>query len=204
MATLDQVIRRSKTASAFARGYLDYLSEVLAGLDESEIGRAAEVLERARIRGRKIFIIGNGGSAATASHMANDLGIGCRTGKGKRFQAISLTDNVAVMTALANDTSYENIFVGQLEVLLEPKDVVLAISASGNSPNIIRAIRYAKKRGAITIGFTGFDGGGLRKFCDHVVWAKTPKGEYGPVEDVHMILDHLLMTYLKAALRKAR
>jgi len=203
MDTLDKVIRRSRGAAEFAEGYLGYLCGVLKSLDAKAIGETAKVLERARKQGRKIFIIGNGGSAATASHMANDLGIGCKCGSNRRFQAISLTDNVAVMTAIANDTSYENLFVGQLEVLLQPKDVVVAISASGNSPNVVNAVRYAKRKGAVTIGFTGFDGGKLKKACDHVVWARTPKGEYGPVEDVHMVLDHLLMTYLKAAIKRS-
>jgi len=195
--------RKAGGAADFARRYLDRLAGLLQSIDTEEVGKVAGVLEEARRRGRKIFLIGNGGSAATASHMANDLGIGCKEHTGRRFQTISLTDNVPVMTAIANDYGYDEVFVGQLEYLLSPRDVVIAISASGNSSNVVRAVRYAARKNAVTVGFVGFDGGALRRLCDHVVWVKTPKGEYGPVEDIHMILDHLLMSYLKSSSRHA-
>ena len=193
--------RKPGGPAGFARRYLDRLSDLLKSIDTEEVGRVAGVLAEARRRGRRIFLIGNGGSAATASHMANDLGIGCKEHAGRRFQTISLTDNVPVMTAIANDSGYDEVFVGQLEYLLSPRDVVVAISASGNSPNVVRAVRYAARKKAVTVGFVGFDGGALRRLCDHVVWVKTPKGEYGPVEDIHMVLDHLLMSYLKSSSR---
>lgn len=203
MAGLREATEQARSASAFARGYLDYLCGLLQRLDTGAIGKAAGILEEARRKGRRIYLIGNGGSAATASHMANDLSLGARAEGSGRFKAISLTDNHSVVTALANDSGYENVFSAQLEVLLEPGDVLVAISASGDSPNVVRAVEYAKSRGAATVAFAGFDGGAIARLCDIAVVARTPKGEYGPVEDAHMALDHLLMSYFKSRLSAA-
>ena len=154
----------------------------------------------ARERGSRVFFIGNGGSAATASHFANDLAIGTRTLE-KPFRVISLTDNVAVMTAIGNDYGYEQIFLQQLKTVMDPHDVVVAISASGNSPNLLTAIEWANAHGAITIGLTGFDGGRLASLAQQRVHIPSNKGEYGPVEDAHMILDHIVGNYLMLACR---
>ncbi len=143
----------------------------------------------------EIFILGNGGSAATASHMANDLNKGASVPGQPRFKAIALTDNVPLMTAWGNDTSYENIFVEQMMNFLELGDVVIAISASGNSPNVLRALRVARQYGAITIGFTGRDGGQLRRLVDHGVFI--PSDHIGQQEDGHMILDHVITSALR-------
>jgi len=151
---------------------------------------------------RAVFFIGNGGSAATASHFANDISIGTRTGDKKPFRAVSLTDNVAVMTALANDEGYDRMFVDQLRVHMRAGDSLVAISASGNSPNLIEAVDYATSRGATVIGLTGFDGGKLREKSDISLHVPTAKGEYGPVEDVHMIFDHLIGSYLIAEVKR--
>jgi D-sedoheptulose 7-phosphate isomerase len=174
---------------------------VLAKLDVKAIAACADAFWEARKRGSQIFFIGNGGSAATASHFANDIGIGTRP-EGKQFKAISLTDNVASMTAIANDYGYDDLFVRQLQVLLEPQDVVVAISASGNSPNVMKAIDYANAHGAITVGLTGFDGGKLAKAVKINLHVPTEKGEYGPVEDAHMVFDHLLGAYLMQKCRR--
>lgn len=180
----------------FVGQYLGRLEEILASLNHDEISRFMDALLAARDRGSRIFFIGNGGSAATASHFANDVGIGTRSWQ-KPFQAIALTDNVAVMTAIGNDYGYDQIFTLQLKTLLKPDDVVVAISASGNSPNVLRAIEYANEKGALTIGLTGFDGGELRKRAQLSVHVPSQKGEYGPVEDVHMIFDHLSACWLR-------
>jgi len=181
--------------AAYARGYLSYLAEVLGKLDERAVAAFIETLVQARERGAQIFFIGNGGSAATASHFANDVAIGCRSWD-RPFRAVSLTDNVPVMTAIANDYGYEHIFTLQLKTSLRPGDVVVAISASGNSPNVVNALEWAKEHGATTVALTGFDGGKLRQIADIGVHVETAKGEYGPVEDVHMVLDHLVGSYL--------
>ncbi|MCX6357409.1 MAG: SIS domain-containing protein [Candidatus Aureabacteria bacterium] len=178
------------------------MSALFDQMDCTAIGRMAEIFEDARRAGNKIFFMGNGGSAATASHFANDLGKGARV-KGKaQYKALSLADNVSLITALANDDGYDRIFIAQLEALLNKGDVVVGISASGNSPNVVKAIEYANAKGAITIGLTGFSGGRLKETAHLCIHVETPKGEYGPVEDVHMILDHLVTTYLKMRLGK--
>jgi len=184
--------------SAFAIGYLTHLIDVLKRLDVRAIGRVMTALDECRRRGAHIYFIGNGGSAATASHFANDLGVGMRAA-GKPFRAVSLTDNVAVLTCVANDQGYENIFLRQLELVLKPGDVLVAISASGNSPSVLRAIEHANEQGNTTIGLVGFDGGAMKSLCKIVVHVETSRGEYGPVEDVHMVLDHLMASYFARA-----
>ncbi len=195
MNNIERLFAEKPQAASFARGYLDHLSKLLEQLDTSEIAAFIAALTDARERGARIFFIGNGGSAATASHFANDVAIGCRSWD-RPFRAMSLTDNVPVMTAIANDYGYEHIFTLQLKTLMHPGDVVVAISASGNSPNVVNAIEWANENGATTIALTGFDGGKIRKSATLCVHVPTEKGEYGPVEDVHMILDHLVGAFL--------
>jgi D-sedoheptulose 7-phosphate isomerase len=195
MNHVDEIYQGSKTVKAFAEGYIKYLSSVLAAIDTSAIQKFTEAILKARDQGKQIFFIGNGGSAATASHFANDFSIGTRC-PWKPFKAIALTDNNAIMTAIGNDFGYDMLFVKQLEVLLQPGDLVVAISASGNSPNLLKAVEFAKSRGNICIGLTGFDGGKLKEMSDLFVHVQTPKGEYAPVEDAHMVLDHLIGSYL--------
>ena len=200
MNQLDRIFEQSPRPADFARAYLDYLSGILARLDTAAIAAFTETLLDARARDARIFFLGNGGSAATASHFANDIAIGTRSPE-KPFRAISLTDNAAAITAIANDDGYAEIFVQQLRTLLAPGDVVVAISASGNSENLIRAVEYANGRGATTVGLTGFDGGRLAKIVSLGVHIPTNPGEYGPAEDGHMILDHLIGAYLARRVR---
>ncbi|MBF0375320.1 MAG: SIS domain-containing protein [Alphaproteobacteria bacterium] len=202
MNQLDAIFAESADPARFAVAYAEHLCRLLRDLDSQAIGGFIELLLDARAAGRRIFFIGNGGSAATASHFANDIAIGTRCGD-KPFKAVSLTDNVAQITAIANDDGYEHVFTKQLEVLMEPGDVVVAISASGNSPNIVRALDLAKRRGNRTVALTGFDGGRIAAQADLVIHVRTAKGEYGPVEDVHMVLDHLVGAYLGRAVRAA-
>lgn len=192
MNNVERIYEERPEAAEFADGYLGYLSEILAKLDRGQIAKFVEALLDARRRGATVFFLGNGGSAATASHFQNDL----TRWRDNPMRIISLTDNVAVLTAIANDHGYEHIFRMQLENLLLPGDVVVAISVSGNSPNVVLAMEYAVSRGAITVGLTGFDGGRLGEMVDIHVHAPTLPGEYGPAEDVHMILDHLIVSFL--------
>jgi D-sedoheptulose 7-phosphate isomerase len=189
---VEDLFTKRPGGAAYADGYLRYLSEVLDQIDRESIAAFSEALLAARERGNRIFFLGNGGSAATASHWVNDL----TRWRGRPFRALSLTENVALLTAVANDFGYEHVFRQQLETLMGPGDMVVAISASGNSPNVVEAIQYANDNGAVTVGLTGFDGGRLREIAQIVVHAPTNKGEYGPAEDVHMILDHLVTSYL--------
>jgi len=195
MNTLDKIFSSNNEIKAFAESYIDYLSRVLRDISLDDIERFVDVLLSARERGSTIYFIGNGGSAATASHFANDIAVGTRTYE-KPFRVISLCDNQAVITAIANDDGYEKIFSQQLEILLKKDDVVVAISASGNSQNLLTAIDVAKRKEAISIGLTAFDGGKLRPAVDFSVHVPTEKKEYGPAEDAHMILDHLIGSYL--------
>jgi D-sedoheptulose 7-phosphate isomerase len=195
MNKIELLYRNRPQAIDFARGYLDYLEEVLRQLDVAAIAKFIDILLAARERDARIFFLGNGGSAATASHFANDLAIGCCKGV-KPFRAFSLTDNLAIVTAIGNDYGYEEIFCQQLHAHLVPGDVVVAISASGNSPNVIKAVEYANTVHAETVALTGFDGGRLKQLANLVIHVPTAKGEYGPVEDVHLILDHLVSSFI--------
>ncbi|MBF0231416.1 MAG: SIS domain-containing protein [Desulfamplus sp.] len=195
MNKLDEIFNESHNSAEFAEKYIIYLSEVLKKINIQEIVTFIEILQEARDQGKHIFFIGNGGSAATASHFANDLAIGTRSWK-KPLKVISLCDNNAIVSAIGNDDGFENIFLQQLQVLMEPEDIVVAISASGNSPNVIKAIRYANENGAKTVGLTAFNGGELRKISVNNIHIPTGNKEYGPAEDGHMILDHLIGSYL--------
>ena len=139
--------------------------------------------------------MGNGGSAADAQHIAAEL-VGRYKTERKALPAIALTTDTSAITAIANDDGYEKIFSQQLKVLLKKQDVVVAISASGNSPNLIDAINTAKKMNAISVGISAFDGGKMKEIVDFSLHVPTEKGEYGPAEDAHMILDHLIGNYL--------
>jgi D-sedoheptulose 7-phosphate isomerase len=200
MNKIDQIYSESLSINDYAKSYIDYLSSVLNNISLIDIEKFVEVLLEARERGSSIFFIGNGGSAATASHFANDIAIGTRTYK-KPFRAISLCDNQAVITAIANDDGYEKIFSQQLQVLLKKQDVVVAISASGNSPNLLDAIDTAKEMNAITVGISAFSGGKMKEMVDVSLYVPTEKGEYGPAEDAHMVLDHLISNYLMRLVR---
>ncbi len=175
--------------------YKKNLINIINAISDREISEFINVLLEARERGSTVYFIGNGGSASTASHFVNDLSIGVRS-SNKPFRAISLCDNQAVITAIANDYGYEYIFSKQLYTLLKEKDVVVAISASGNSKNLIKAINTAKEKKAITVGILAFDGGELKNNVDMSVHVLTPQGMYGQAEDAHMMLDQLITSYL--------
>lgn len=199
MNNLNKLISESTDAVQFAGAYLDYLSGLLRRLDRKAIAAFIETLEAARRNQNTVFVVGNGGSAATASHMANDFGVGTRIAeRGLPFRVLALTDNVAAMTAIGNDDGYEHVFVYQLRIHYRPGDMLIAISTSGNSSNVVSAAEWVKRQGGKVLGLVGFDGGALKNLCDVLIHAETPKGEYGPVEDVHMILDHLIYTWLRS------
>jgi D-sedoheptulose 7-phosphate isomerase len=187
---------------AFADEYLNYVQRVLAVIDRADVGRFIHTLLAARERGATVFFVGNGGSAATASHFANDLAYGTNEYE-LPFRVLSLTDNVPVLTALGNDYGYEEIFVRQLKVLGRTGDVLVAISASGNSPNLLRAMEHAKGAGIRTVALTAFDGGKMKPLADEGIHIPTEPKEYGPAEDAHMVLDHLVGAYLMRLVRNA-
>ena len=178
--------------------YISQLQGILERLSLADVRQSIDLVMEAYHADRQIFIIGNGGSASTASHIANDLGKGTSVPGVRRFRAISLTDNVATMTAWSNDVSYDDVFVEQLKNLINPGDLVIGISASGNSENVLRAIRHAKTMGCKTIGWIGFGGGKLKQIAD--VSVVVDSHNYGPVEDVHLILNHIHHAWIRKEL----
>ena len=183
--------------STFADTYLRSLTACLAGLDRQAIVEILERPEKAWTEGATIFLAGNGGSAATASHMATDLAktVAGMDGAGQGFRTIALTDNVPMLTAWANDVGYEEVFAGQLRALAKSGDLLILISGSGNSRNLLRAARAAKELGLTTIGLLGKGGGQLKAMVD--ITAVVPSDDYGPIEDAHLAINLLFTAYFK-------
>lgn len=175
-----------------ALSHLKRVEDVLRLVDREALFRVHSRICAARDNGRTVYLAGNGGSAATATHWANDLGKAAKRSGRAPIRVLSLTDNTSWFTALGNDEGYESVFAGQLDNFAQPGDVLVAISASGNSPNLLRAVEVAKVRGASTIAMVGFDGGALRAAVDDVVLVPTEAGAYELVEDAHMVLCHVV------------
>ena len=186
------------------RNYLeDYctgLSKALEKVPQDRFEEFVQLLESAYHDGRQVFFMGNGGSGSTASHIACDLNKGVSYGREQRFRVISLNDNAATLTAYANDVSYEDVFIEPLKNFLRPGDLVVGISGSGNSPNVLKAIGYANAHGAHTVGLCGFDGGKLAGMVHTPVLA--PVHDMQKAEDVHMILLHVVMQVLHTRLKQ--
>lgn len=179
----------------FIETYLTELELTIRSMSRDQIRAVAEELHKVWRATAQIFLCGNGGSAATASHMANDLNKFTAVQGKPRFRAISLTDNVPVMTAIGNDLSYADIFVEQLRNLMQRGDILIAISASGNSANVVKAAEYARRNGAVVIGFCGRPGGRLAEIANLKIIV--PSDRIGQQEDGHMILDHVLAGALR-------
>jgi D-sedoheptulose 7-phosphate isomerase len=183
---------RTSHATQLAADYLQAFRMLLQRVDLDAMDRVVQRLRCAREQGSMIYVAGNGGSAATASHWVNDLGKATTRPGLAPMRVMSLCDNISWLTALANDEGYERAFAGQLENFARPGDVLVVISASGNSPNLLRAVELAKDVGIVTLGFLGFDGGALKSMVDDYLWLPTAKGEYGLVEGTHAMLCHIL------------
>jgi D-sedoheptulose 7-phosphate isomerase len=175
-----------------ATNYLQTFELLLHQIDMNALERIVQQLRNARDSGATIYAAGNGGSAATASHWVNDLGKATKTPGRPPMRVMSLSDNISWLTALANDEGYERVFSGQLENFARAGDVLIVISASGNSPNLIGAVELARRLGVVTIGFLGFDGGALKNRVDEYLWLPTEKGAYGLVESGHALICHIL------------
>lgn len=199
---LEEMFQRATTAQQYFGEYHKYLNELLHSLDYRTIEEVTQLILEKSKDGQTIFLIGNGGSAATASHFALDLAECSQPGAGLYFRAVSLADSAPLLTALGNDKGYEEVFAGQIRNIFRRSDMLVAISASGNSPNVVAAARLAKELGGVTVGVVGFDGGALAKICDHVIHVRTNKGEYGPVEDIHLVINHMIALYLRMKLNK--
>ena len=184
---------------SFTTNYLNDLHTLMKTMNIDEFDKMKSHIESHHKNNSRIYIIGNGGSASTASHMANDLGTGLKRRNLLSLDVLSLCDNTSISTALANDIGYENIFYMQLRDILKPEDTIIAISCSGNSPNIVKAIEYGKEVGTTIISLTGFSGGKLKDASDINIHFETSSDNYGMVEDAHIIINHMLFSYFNKA-----
>jgi D-sedoheptulose 7-phosphate isomerase len=175
--------------------YLEDLKKTIDGLPRDRIQRVIDILHEARLNKQQVFVMGNGGSASTASHFVCDLAKNTRARSVPNFKVIGLTDNMPIFSALANDDGYENVFADQLASYMQPGDVVIGISTSGNSENVLRAIQLAHSISAKTIGLTGFDSGKLGALVD--VNLHVPSDCIEHVEDIHLVLEHLICKALR-------
>ncbi|MCI9577227.1 MAG: SIS domain-containing protein [Oscillibacter sp.] len=180
--------------------YFSSVSAVLEKIDRAELNTAMNQLVDAYSRGTNIYCFGNGGSAATASHMLNDFNKGVSAGLNRKFRFQCLNDNLAILTAIANDIGYADVFLEQMRGKLQPGDMIVAISGSGNSVNVIKGVEYAKSCGCETIGITGYDGGRLRELADYHM--HVPVFDMQIVEDIHMIFNHMMMRIFRQELGK--
>lgn len=185
----------------FSDDYLNYISDLISQLDRNHISQFVNHVLGVRDNKQTIFFLGNGGSASTASHFVNDISLGSRQFENP-FRAVSLCDNQAVITAIANDDGYENIFLQQLQTQAKPGDSMVCISASGNSQNLVKAVEWSKANGIYTISLTAFDGGYLKQHTDLNIHVPTKIGEYGPAEDLHMVICGLIGSYFRALFLK--
>ena len=180
----------------FIKNYFEYNSSIMQSLDYSALEKFVDLILSSREKNQTIFFIGNGGSASTATHFVNDITLGSRQFEDP-FRCISLCDNQACITAIGNDDGYENIFLQQLQTLFKPGDILVAISASGNSQNLLDAADWIKTKDGYMVGLTSFDGGILKEKSDLNSHVPAVKGEYGPAEDIHMMICGLVGTLLR-------
>lgn len=177
-----------------AANYLDRLSKALSGLDPQQIDQAIAIIANAWQNGRQIITLGNGGSSLTALHYINDWNKSIYLATGKPFRGRSLIDNIGLIMAYANDVSFQDVFVEQLKNVLQPRDLVIGISGSGNSENVIRAVNYANEQDAITLGICGYSGGKLKEIAQHYIWVNVNDMQLS--EDIHAIFGHIVMQKL--------
>lgn len=185
-----------------AQDYFGGLNGVLAKLDLAAVDRIANVLFEAYKAGKTTFLFGNGGSAALASHFACDLGKGTLVEGTPRFRALAFTDSVPMLTAWANDSGYENVFSGQLKNFVQSGDIAFAISGSGNSPNVLKALETAREHGAYNIGIGGFQGGKMKALCDLCLVVPSDNMQY--IEDVHLVITHAIFSAVRSKILNAR
>ena len=192
MKTLKHHFKKSKNFKIFAKKYIDYLSNSLKDLDLDSLDEIRKELEIVKRKKKTIFVFGNGGAAATAITIANDLGFDImkKSKSKKTFNIVCLNENQSVITAIANDTGYENIFLNQLKIKFMKDDVAIILSASGNSTNLIKAAKWLKGKGKV-FALLGFDGGKLLNYCNKHILIKSLKSDYGPVEDIQLVVNHI-------------
>jgi D-sedoheptulose 7-phosphate isomerase len=192
MKTLKHHFKESKNFKIFAKRYIDYLSNSLKDLDLDSLNEIRKELETVKRKKKTIFVFGNGGAAATAITIANDLGFDImkKSKSKKTFNIVCLNENQSVITAIANDTGYENIFLNQLKIKFKKDDIAIILSVSGNSNNLIKAAKWLKGKGKV-FALLGFDGGKLLNYCNKHILIKSLKSDYGPVEDIQLVVNHI-------------
>ena len=196
MHYLANLFQRADGFESYARGYFDRVAELARKIDLPAVVRAADYIGKTRQTGNALYFIANGGSAAVAAHWVNDLMAGANQEGKPPFRAYCLTDNTSTVTAIGNDSAFENIFRDQLRAYVRPGDVVIAMSVSGNSENIIRGLGAAREADATTIGIAGMTGGRMADCCDVFIHVPSTADEYGPVEDLFSLLEHLVIGWL--------
>ncbi len=207
MSTLPNQRGADATASPFSahearsKMYFQGVGAILRRLPFALIDRVTDSLWNAYLEHKTVYVFGNGGSAALASHCACDLGKGTTVNGNRRFRVLALTDNIPLMTAWANDASYDDIFAEQLTPFVDKGDIALAISGSGNSPNVLKALHVAREAGAITIGLTGFQGGKMKPLCDLCIII--PSDNMQVIEDLHVSVNHSIFLSLRARILEA-
>jgi D-sedoheptulose 7-phosphate isomerase len=189
-------MERNKVLTEFIIDYRTRLINLFNSINIIDLEKVIETMVTAFKNGNTVYVCGNGGSAATASHVQADFSFFVRYFTKFRPKVRALTDNVAMITAVGNDTTFNDIFVEQLKGHFVEGDAIICISASGNSENVIRAAQYANEKGGKSIGFIGFTGGKLKDVCSVSLHTPNEKGDYGPIEDLHMIYDHIIVNYL--------
>ena len=182
--------------------YLCRLQDAIAALSREDMSLLGETLFRAYRNNKQVFLLGNGGSSSTASHMAADIAKNTIAPHMRRFRVLSLNDNTALLTALANDLGYENVFSEQLQNLIRPGDLLIAISGSGDSPNVVNALRYAREQCAEIVGILGLGGGEAASLADLAI--VVPSDHYGIVEDVHLIINHIIVDHFQTKLAEVQ
>jgi D-sedoheptulose 7-phosphate isomerase len=208
MSTLPNQRKTDVSVSPFSpheanrsEAYLRDVGSVLRRLPFALVDRVTDALWSAYLEGKTVYVFGNGGSAALASHCACDLGKGTTVNGNRRFRVLALTDNIPLMTAWANDASYDDVFAEQLTPFIEKGDIALAISGSGNSPNVLKALHVAREAGAFTIGLTGFQGGRMKPLCDLCIII--PSDNMQVIEDLHVCVNHSIFTALRSRMLDA-
>lgn len=201
---LKKLSAQAENIKEFSVNYFVRLKNIFENINKNELVRFEKNLLDARSKNKTIFVFGNGGSASTATTMANDLGfdITKKTKTKKPFKFFCINDNTSVLTAIANDVGYENVFINQLKMHYKKGDIAIILSASGNSKNLINAAKWIKNKKGKVLSIVGFDGGLLKKNSDICLFFKCEKNEYGPIEDIHLIINHIFAHWFQKKLKK--
>lgn len=196
MNVLTQLFENADSPQQYVNDFCAHMTELVERLNADDVAGLIELVEKAGADDKTIFLVANGGSAAVSTHYVNDLSANSVVEGQPGFRVMSLTDNASSITAIANDASFDEIFTIQLKANMRPGDLVILMSVSGNSPNIVKAAEYANAHGANTVGCTGFGGGKLKELSKLSIHTPTTLDEYGPVEDMFSIIMHIVTGYL--------